>query len=197
MIKLKGPIRHKGKVFRTKREMQWAVFLDLCNADYEYKPGTFPISGDDDLPDTTYTPNFVVHNVEGRVNGNLYIHVSPSLDINEARKICIFSGYEKEGKFYCEHPIYLVGDIPAGDTIEDVTATVEDFSYNRYPGLTTEDYTPYMFNFQNIDGDHFTAHPGINNNGKFELFGDDSNYLVDRNDIATMMAINVARNVTL
>lgn len=42
-------------------------------------------------------------------------------------------------------------------------------------------------------GDHFAAHPGINKNGKFELFGDDSSYLCDQDPIATERAYRLAR----
>ena len=52
---------------------------------------------------------------------------------------------------------------------------------------------PYLFNFGTIDGDHFAAYPGINRNGRFELFGDDSNYLCDMDADATEHAYRVAR----
>lgn len=52
---------------------------------------------------------------------------------------------------------------------------------------------PHAFNFETIDGDYFAAHPGINKKGKFELFGDDSNYLADRDNEKTLAAFNKAR----
>ena len=44
-----------------------------------------------------------------------------------------------------------------------------------------------------IDLDYFAAHPGINRDGKFELFGDDSNYLCDMDESATEAAYRKAR----
>ena len=52
---------------------------------------------------------------------------------------------------------------------------------------------PAPFNFETIDGDYFAAHPGINKNGKFELFGDDLNYLSDMDERATAHAYKLAR----
>lgn len=41
--------------------------------------------------------------------------------------------------------------------------------------------------------DYFAAHPGINHNGKFELFGDDSSYLADMDSVKTERAYRLAR----
>ena len=50
-----------------------------------------------------------------------------------------------------------------------------------------------FLNFETIDGDYFAAHPGISKNGKFELFGDDSDYLCKQDDLATVNAYRKAR----
>jgi len=52
---------------------------------------------------------------------------------------------------------------------------------------------PNQFNFQTIDGDYFAAHPGVNKDGKFELFGDDSNYLSNMDPVKTEWAYRMAR----
>ena len=48
-------------------------------------------------------------------------------------------------------------------------------------------------NFRTIDDDYFAAHLGINKNGKFELFGDDSGYLCHQDDFVTINAYRKAR----
>ena len=76
---------------------------------------------------------------------------------------------DQNGKY--ETAILVVGRIPDGDNIEEITQYISEKAYDDHGNWPNE------FNFETIDGDYFAAHPGINESGKFELFGDDSSYL--------------------
>ena len=88
------------------------------------------------------------------------------------------------------NPILVVAGIPDGDNIRDIEEFCRQWGYDGFPG---DKDGPCPFNFETIDGDYFVAHPGINKNGHFELFGDDMNYTEDRDDAATLAAFRLAR----
>ena len=113
---------------------------------------------------------------------DLHVEVKGKMTRADAAKINQFS----EGK----HPLLVVAGIPDGDTIDDIDEYLSDWGYGGFPHFGGG---PYPFNFETIDGDYFVAHPGINLDGQFELFGDDSNYLCDRNPVATLEAYKIAR----
>ena len=95
-------------------------------------------------------------------------------------------GGGREGKYgKYKNATLVVGNIPEGETADEIDWYVSDHAYHGP--------APYLFNFETIDGDHFAAHPGINKEGKFELFGDDSSYLCDQDPIATERAYRLAR----
>lgn len=72
---------------------------------------------------------------------------------------------------YCitkiQNPILIVGNIPSFMGSHDSIVG----SYDRMNGCEI-----YPFNYELIDGDHFAAYPAAHN-GKFYLWGDDSNYI--------------------
>ncbi len=82
--------------------------------------------------------------------------------------------------------IFVVGKIPEGNSIDDIISFICTEAYQNRK-------EPYYYNFSSIDLDYFAAHPGINRDGKFELFGDDSNYLCDMDESATEAAYRKAR----
>ena len=133
---------YKDYLFRSRLEARWAVFFDACGIRWEYEPEGYVLNNGQH-----YLPDFLLHDVDGRVGGDLYVEVKGKMSRADAAKINQFS----------------------------------------------EGGGPYPFNFQTVDGDYFVAHPGINKQGKFELFGDDSNYTMDRDDAATVQAFKLAR----
>lgn len=108
----------------------------------------------------------------------------------DAEKILQFSGVKDIEAHGIKNPILVVAGIPDGDSISDIEDFCQEWGYDGFPGIK---YGPYPFNFETIDGDYFVAHPGINKNGQFELFGDDGNYTYDRDDAATLRAFKLAR----
>ena len=166
---------YKGYRFRSRLEARWAIFFDACGVDWEYEPEGY------DLGDGLYyLPDFLLHGVDGRDGGDLYVEVKGQMTELDALKINRFA--EQGGK------VLVVGKIPEGDNAADIS---EDISRRAYSN--GNEGWPYEFNFETIDGDHFAAHPGINKDGRFELFGDDSSYLCFQDDRATEKAYRLAR----
>lgn len=175
---------YKGYRFRSRLEARWAVFFDACRVRWEYEPEGFM------LPNGKYyLPDFLLHNVEGRAAGDLYVEVKGKMTEADAEKIYSFSGWEMCGNGI-ENPILIVAGIPEGDSIWDIEDYCHTWGYQGFPGIQGG---PYPFNFETIDGDYFVAHPGINWNGRFELFGDDGTYTRERDDTATERAFRIAR----
>ena len=178
------PTEYKGYRFRSRLEARWAVFFDACGVEWEYEPEGY------DLGDGLYyLPDFLLHGVDGRDGGDLYVEVKGRMTEEGAKKVTRFirmaEKLEPSGKF--DPAILIVGKIPDGETIDDITAYISHVAYNP-----KRDY-PCEFNFETIDGDHFAAHPGVNLHGRFELFGDDSSYLADMDPVATERAYRLAR----
>ena len=175
---------YKGYLFRSRLEARWAVFFDACGLRWEYEPEGFK------LPNGQYyLPDFLLHGVDGRAPSDLYVEVKGKMTKEDAEKIYEFSGFNME-TYGILNPILVLAGIPDGDDIRDIERFCEDIGYYGFPDVKGG---PYPFNFETIDGDYFVAHPGINKNGHFELFGDDCNYTYDRDDEATLRAFRIAR----
>lgn len=186
MKKLK-PIQteYGGFLFRSRLEARWAVFFDACGVDWEYEPEGYDLGNG-----LMYLPDFLLHGVDGRDGGDLYVEVKGQMTDSDAEKIKRFAelGMEDPDQYgKSANAILVVGRIPDGDSIDDITDYISRVAYDDCGTWPNE------FNFRTIDGDYFAAHPGINWNGNFELFGDDSNYLADMDPAATERAYRLAR----
>ena len=86
MRKLK-PIQteYNGYLFRSRLEARWAVFFDACGVDYEYEPEGYKL--DNDL---LYLPDFLLHGVDGRDGGDLFVEVKGKMTDRDALKINSF-----------------------------------------------------------------------------------------------------------
>ena len=177
------PTEYNGHLFRSRLEARWAVFFDACGVKWEYEPEGF------DLGDgMRYLPDFLLHGVAGRAEGDLYVEVKGRMNAYDAERIRRFAeaGMPKDGGKSAT-AILVVSQIPDGLDSIDILDYISNHSYSDMHGF------PPVFNFETIDGDYFAAHPGINKNGQFELFGDDSSYLCDMDEIATVNAYKLAR----
>ena len=146
---------YKGYRFRSRLEARWAIFFDACGVDWEYEPEGY------DLGDGLYyLPDFLLHGVDGRDGGDLYVEVKGQMTDLDAVKINRFAELGNK--------VLVVGRIPEGDSADEFSEDISDRAYSH-----GKEGWPYEFNFETIDGDHFAAHPGINKDGRFELFGDD------------------------
>ena len=166
---------YKGYRFRSRLEARWAIFFDACGVDWEYEPEGYNLG--DGL---YYLPDFLLHGVDGRDGGDLYVEVKGQMTDLDALKINRFA--EQGGK------VLVVGRLPEGDDAQrEFSDYISDRAYDDHGDWPNE------FNFATIDGDYFAAHPGINKDGRFELFGDDGSYLCDQDDRATEKAYRLAR----
>lgn len=180
---------YRGYRFRSRLEARWAVFFDACKVRWEYEPEGY------DLGDGLYyLPDFLLHGVEGRAGGDLYVEVKGRMSDKDAEKINRFVNLGKKDSMLIgksKTATLVVGDIPRGFDMDEITNFVGWYAYNAYP--KEKFWWPNPFNFESIDGDYFAAHPGINKRGRFELFGDDLNYLADMDEYATERAYRLAR----
>ena len=177
--------QYKGYRFRSRLEARWAVFFDACGVKWEYEPEGFA------LPNGQfYLPDFLLHGCDGRSPKDLYIEVKGKMTEADAEKILQFSGFNDHELCEIKNPILVVAGIPDGASISDIEDFCQDWGYSGFPEIK---HGPYPFNFETIDGDYFVAHPGINKNGQFELFGDDNSYTYNRDDLATLRAFKLAR----
>lgn len=176
---------YKGYRFRSRLEARWAVFFDACGVDWEYEPEGYDLGSG-----LQYLPDFLLHGVQGRDGGDLYVEVKGQMNNMDARKINRFASLGMRECHMCGKSataILVVGSIPDGNTMDEITQSISDTAYSDHKGW------PNYYNFETIDGDYFAAHPGINWDGGFELFGDDSSYLCDMNPDATEKAYRKAR----
>ncbi len=182
---------YKGCKFRSRLEARWAVFFDNCNADWEYEPEGYDLGNG-----IYYLPDFLIRNVDGRVGGDLYVEVKGVMTEKDMHKIKLFSGYKEIKKTFeggysshieIKNKTLILGNIPKGDSMYDIDNELSNVGYDYMNGFNI-----YPFNFELIDGDYYLAHLGINKNGRFELFGDDYNYLIDRDDERTLYAYHRA-----
>ncbi|MHB1453946.1 MAG: PDDEXK family nuclease [Saccharofermentanales bacterium] len=178
--------QYKGYLFRSRLEARWAVFFDACGVEYEYEPEGYDLGNG-----LMYLPDFLLHGVDGRDGGDIFVEVKGQMTDGDAKKINRFAqlGMENPDQYgKSETAILVVGKIPEGNNINEITQYISNNAYNDYGNW------PNVFNFETIDGDYFAAHPGINQDGKFELFGDDSSYLSSMNPAATERAYRLARH---
>ena len=177
---------YKGYLFRSRLEARWAIFFDACGVDWEYEPEGYDLG-----EGLCYVPTFLLHGVDGRCGGDLFVDVKERMTDLDALKINLFvdQGMPPEDEYgKSSTAVLVVGRLPEGDCAPDISRDIGHRAYDHEkPGF------PYEFNFETLDRDYFAAHPGINKDGRFELFGDDSSYLCDQDDEATVKAYRRAR----
>ena len=87
--------------------------------------------------------------------------------------------------YYPKNSVLIVHKIP---NIGCSTDSNDCESYEEMNGLDI-----YPFNYKLIDGDYFAAYPAATKDGRFYLFGDDSNY-INKEDVARVeKAYTIAR----
>lgn len=169
---------YRGYRFRSRLEARWAVFFDACGVEWEYEPEGYDLGG------TYYLPDFLLHGVAGRSGSELYVEVKGQMTEADAEKIRRFTEPRNIA-------LLLVGGIPAGETMAEIGQCISRTAYEGFGGAAPD--WPHPFNFETVDGDYFAAYPGVNRNGDFELFGDDSSYLCEMDEAKTERAYRLAR----
>lgn len=182
---------YKGYLFRSRLEARWAVFFDACGAKWEYEPEGYDLGGG-----LRYLPDFLLHGVTinhgcYKENCDIYVEVKGHMDNSDAQKITRFyeAGCASNGYIGISRTaVYVVGSIPDGVNMGEILGNMQrlayDSPYNSWPSY---------YNFETVDGDYFGAYPGVDQNGRFNLFGDDFSYLYSMNADATEFAYRKAR----
>ena len=174
---------YKGYRFRSRLEARWAVFFDACGVTWEYEPEGYDLGNG-----LHYLPDFLLHDVKGRAAGDLYVEVKGRMTEMDARKIARFSNVRiTDYGAKVENPILVVGQIPDGEDMNGIIRSIDYAGYDIFP------YLVCLFNFVTIDGDYLTAYPGINRQGRFEVFADDPPSPVRMDRRATERAYRLAR----
>lgn len=184
---------YNGYKFRSRLEARWAVFFDALGVEYEYEPEGFELhSGKWYLPDFRLKC-YGTRGYCGKDPFDLYIEVKPQgrMTQEDADKIIEFAnmpwdenGAWDETKEAESNQILIVGNIPA------LGCSSDSASLGAYEGMNGVRICP--FNYELIDGDYFAAYPAATN-GKFYLWGDDSNYINISDIDIVESAYNAAR----
>lgn len=172
--------------FRSRLEARWAVFFNICNADWEYENEWFECKKNGET--VRYLPDFKIHDVVGVEGGELYVEVKGHMSDYDAKKINYFveSGLSKDGKLITT-PLLVVGQIPYGRNLDQIINNMylkgNDESHSKWPK---------EFNFKTINGDDIALYPGRNVRGRFELFRDEYNSVRRMNKVMTEFAYRYA-----
>lgn len=165
---------YNGYRFRSRLEARWAVFFDALGIKYEYEPEGYRLpSGKIYLPDFR-VQCYGTRGECGKHPFDLYIEVKGKMTTEDAEKIKEFASFKtikEENRWTHEvpqNPILIVTNIPAQNCSSNSMALA---AYEEMNGIDI-----YPFNYQLIDGDYFAAYPA-GRDGKFYLWGDDSNYI--------------------
>lgn len=141
------------------------MFFDALGVKYEYEPEGFKTRAG------YYLPDFKVkcHGLRGDSKDkpfDLWIEVKGTMTESDKDKI---KAFHSQGEcVLIVHKIPNSGCATDGDDCE---------SYASMNGFRI-----YPFNYMLIDDDYFAAYPAATKDGKFYLFGDDSNY-INRKDV--------------
>ena len=173
---------YDGHLFRSRLEARWAVVFNALSVPYEYEPEGF------DLGDGLYyLPDFRVKcygcrgNYKRQQPFDLYIEVKGKMTAADAIKIKRFTNWRDEHGLR-SYPLLIVDKIP-----DEGNAT----GWILYQNPVGFELTP--FNYETIDGDWFGAYPAATKDGKFYLFGADSNYINDDDAARMERAYRLAR----
>lgn len=163
------PTVYKGIPFRSRLEARWAMIFDRLGIQWHYETEGYDIQIEDGVT-IRYLPDFVLEGGSERCPHMLWVEVKGNMQMDDAIKISAFAKH---------YPIYVVGNIPRD--IDDICN-----------GIDTEHGVHY-YNFMTVDGDYFGAVLGAKKGGGWGLFGADSNYWANMDQVKTRQAYAIAR----
>ena len=163
------PTLYKGNYFRSRLEARWAIIFDRLGIDWRYETEGYDIQIGEGYT-IRYLPDFVLTGGSIRCPNTLFVEVKGNMQLDDALKIEAFSNH---------YPIYVVGQIP--QDLMDISN-----------GIDTPFRIPY-YNFQTVDGDYFGAVLGADKYGGWGLFGADSSYWEEMDEVRTRQVYAIAR----
>ena len=152
------PTFYGDTVFRSRLEARWAIFFDECGIKWEYEPKLFRLKNG-----ISYLPDFLLHDLTGRISGNLYVEVkgilreiygSWLLTEEDYEKIWSFINPDDEGR--PERPLLVLCDVFSRAKIKEAKNYFFDASYFGmacYCGFEEQEF----FQFMTLDGDNWPA----------------------------------------
>lgn len=187
---------YRGYLFRSRLEARWAVFFDACGVDWEYEPEGYDLGNGG-----YYLPDFLLRNVQLGNFGSgsefsdirgLYAEVKGQMSQRNSEKITAFyeSGIKDRWLGTSDTPVIVLGNIPAGKTLEEMRAYMGHGS-SKGAG---QPRMAQAFYFGTVDGMDCMAFPCVNREGYLELFGESEEYnrcFINR--MATERAYRLAR----
>lgn len=173
------PTHYKGYEFRSRLEARWAVFFEYLRCRWSYETEGFILPSG-----RYYLPDFKVmcHGLRGEFHKNpfiLWIEVkgTGNMTPDDAWKIKEFAGNN------FANPILVLNEIPDPDT----------YPYNVHLNANAL-CGIFPFNYELIDGDWFGAYPAATSDGSFYLWGDEGNYINQRDIDRVRKALIAARS---
>ena len=175
---------YDGRFFRSRLEARWAVVFKTLGVPYEYEPEGFDLGG------INYLPDFRVkcYGKRGDYESepfDLYIEVKGQMTAEDAEKIRRFCAFREQGEGLIEipdNPLLIVHTIPNDGCATDYAMSEYNMGFDIYP-----------FNYETIDGDWFPAYPAATDDGRFYLFGGDSSYINEKDELRMEYAYMAAR----
>ena len=171
------PTFYDGIQFRSRLEARWAIFFNACGIEWEYEPEGYQLSDGQG-----YLPDFLLHGLVGRLEGDLFVEVKGQMTLKDEEKIKAFISMKKGEP---TRPLLILGNIFSHGTNDGYIDRSLDMSYKGD--------LPF-FNYLTIDGDYFGCVLGLNKEGEPETFGADSSYLQDCDEEKTEAAFQKALN---
>ena len=180
------PAFFEGVKFRSRLEARWAIFFEHCGMKWEYEPEGYQLDNGQ-----CYLPDFLLHDLVGRVSGDLFVEVKGVLTEDEAEKIRAFIGVkerEDEGLTpLITRPLLLVGNIFFNGNNRGYVDRVWDMWCDARCPSDLE-----FFSYATIDGDPFGALLGVNLDRQAETFGADDSYFWNYDESKTESAFRAA-----
>lgn len=160
---------YRGVLFRSRLEARWAVFFDAVGERWSYEARDFVLKNG-----VRYLPDFC-----------LYDYHVQGMDIRSGHLWCEVKGgmiteldMEKiTGMYEMGEPVLVLGDIPKGNTFEDIINEIPEAAYGSDQRYGKTDICP--FNSLTMNGDFFGVIPCAKRSGGLILPGDDCSYLCD------------------
>lgn len=171
-------VTYNGVAYRTELEARVAILLDNLNAEWEYMP-EYSVGG---IP--RYMPDFIVRNVGGRVNADLWIEVKSEIgdwSRSHSDDVIEFSGVDDpydtpDGGLVkrLKNPVFIIDRILRPyvgfySAVWDLGAVIKDLR-NASLGFDVGREL-YSYSFHTVDHDPRSALPVITKDGKFDIVG--------------------------
>lgn len=132
MIKV-SQVTYNDVTYKSQTKAKMAIFFDLLGFDWKYQPVKIPL-GDDITTLLPYIPDFVIHDVHGRLDGeDLYVECKSGLTTKDWQKLVLFGKFKNKVP---QRPFLLINDIFWHEIFDKATDNYVKAIKNRRPKST-------------------------------------------------------------